>query len=268
MLPQVSGDARLETILTGLSGPPVASQGSNWTFLDVERTSLENHPFLAGTLARYEAETEGEIADEERHVTVRQDIRNAIIASAAFFIHLGRQENLMAFHITDRITEKQFRDRFMELFRKAHRDFFIEPWLEPVTEEMEIWEALRSFERIFRFRIKLHRPNPRMDDKWKIVAEDLVEKNASEYREEYVADKKSSGLNLSDDEKTKAKIQMAEDGYGEAEITGLKNGKDAVASTTSVPVRAEVPATETSREGVIRVLGDKFQSLWDRFGAD
>lgn len=260
------GKERQEEILAGLNGTAIKHKGLLWSFFDLSELEVDGQRFLQGKLVKYSPEGQEKVADEEQREIHLQDIRNVVEAESPFFIHLGEEETIVAFHpVVSAISQKTFRARFIELYRRAHNNFFVDPDLELINERLAIWEALRRFEKILRFKVKLHRPNPSTREEWKKVAEDLEEKNAKEYREEYVADKDSSGLDIADDDEIRGKVLMAEDGYGEASVTGLLNGKRSFASTSKSPVSAQVAKLEATEQGKLEVLIETFRKIWSRF---
>ena len=263
VLPHASPRDRERFLADGLSGPSVEARGALWGFVDIEKLVVEGDTYLAGALVRYLPEGEEKTVDEQAHATTAALLANEVDAESLFFLSVDTM--IVAFHpVPSKIPQRTFRERFAKLFRAAHGDFFVDVELALIQEELAIWRALQEFDKILSFKVRLHPANPRTTDLWEDIQRDLEEKRAEEYLEEYRTSKQSAGLNIRDDREIRGKIAMAEDGYGEASVTGLTEGKTKVASTQRYPQTAEVSKFETKPGRILGVLVEKFSEIMHR----
>jgi hypothetical protein len=176
------------------------------------------------------------------------------------------QSGIIAYHPSGSvISGKAFVARFAEIIENAYDRFFISAEILPINEPEAFKEALRRFSRIDRLSIYLHPSNPSSREIWRPIDDKLREMNAKEYREEYDGQRSDSGLKPDADESVGRKIAMAEDGYGHAEATGIREGKKRTASTRALPLSSDAPSDAAPGASVLRALSDSFLSVLRRF---
>lgn len=257
-----AGEERPRLLSAGMqSHTALSRRGQRWQFLQVR---LIGDPsagsFYTGYLGKYKPSAEEEVAIPEAQDIDDQTIENRITAKARFFLHT--ESHLIAFHpVGSLITRGAFCARFRDVFRLAFANFFIEAEIQLLEEEREMLEALSSFTNIASVHIYLHPSNPRNRDIWRRTDERLRTLGVSEYREHY----QGASLNVADDEDITAKIAMAADGYGSAEVRGSSDGEERTVSTGDNPISASVPSTLERPEEILGGLLAKFSRLVDRF---
>jgi hypothetical protein len=260
-----SYEDKSQFLLRGLqSARWVEHRNMIWDFLEIGKIQTENGLFLHGYLVKYRPSTEAEIAQPITGKIGSTDINDLIVAKSRFFLHT--QSGLIAFHpIRGRIEIHQFCKLFCELFEVAFDNFFVDAEIQIIQEQYKIFEVLEQFGSIDRAEIYLHPANPNLNPVWQGVQARLETLGASKYGETYEAGGKSTTLRIVDDEEVRSKIAMAEDGYGEASVTGKLNGEVKKVSTKDNPVSALAPADDTTPEAILDALLVTFKKILGRF---
>lgn len=252
-------------LLSGLRSDKIIERRKMmWDFLDVGELGSENGAFLHGYLVKYRPLTEEEVARPDLGTIGDTTISNLVVAKSRFFLHI--ESGLIAFHpASGQIEIPQFCKMFPELFTNAFDNFFINAEIQIVQEQYKIFEVLPRFSEITRVYIALHPSNPNLADMWKEVDEDLKRIGADKYTETWEAGGKSATLKVVDDKPIRSKIAMAEDGYGEAELTGKLDGEQKKVSTRDNPVQAPAPSDDERPDVILDGLSAAFKKIFGRF---
>lgn len=233
-----------------------------WGLFDVEEFSDQSGDYFTGYLAKYKHLTEEEIANEEIHRITREEAAKRIAAKSRFFLHV--ESGLIAYHPVGRkIMRHQFCNNFCELFQKGHDNFFVKAEIQSIDEKYRILDVIRKLERITKVSFYLHPSNP-SPGIWKDVDDRLKDLNASSYHEQYLGTE-SGPLNILDDDDFNNKLNMAVDGYGEADITGTLDGQEKVISTHDNPVCARSAHEDKDPSNVFQDLRKTINDIFKRF---
>lgn len=256
-----AAEDKVQLLSTGMESQTVLRRrGQHWQFLQVASIRNAAGSFYTGYLGKYKPSAEEEVAIPEAQDIDDQTIANRITAKARFFLHT--ESHLIAFHpVGGLITRGAFCARFRDLFMLAFGSFFVDAEIQLLEEEREMLEVLSSFSSIASIHIYLHPSNPRNRDIWRRTDERLRALGASEYREHY----EGASLKITTDEDITAKIAMAADGYGRAEVRGNSDGEERIVSTGDNPITASVQSNAERPEEILNVLLVKFSQIVDRF---
>ncbi|MCG9890122.1 MAG: hypothetical protein MH252_03460 [Thermosynechococcaceae cyanobacterium MS004] len=72
--------------------------------------------------------------------------------------------------------------------------------------------------------VKLRPSNPHSQPRWDATDQRIRNIGVTDYFESYSTSLSDHSLHVLGDEELESKIQMAEDGYGEAKVSGIKDG--------------------------------------------
>lgn len=252
-----------EFIFKGLKTKKTTLKRSySWGFFEIAEIKIDKDNFITGYLVKYKPITETEIVKEETHSLAEKNASNLVIAKSRFFLHI--ESNLIAYRATVKvISAKQFRESFVELFNSAYDDFFVDTEIQTIEEQFEILESIKEFSSISHVSIYLHPSNPRNTDRWKRVDERLKTLNVRSYKEEY--DFNPNSKHIGNDEEALSKIAMADDGYGKADITGVRDGETKTISTTDNPITTIAPSDTETPEEILESLITTFKKILARF---
>jgi len=263
----VSGESdKLELLTRALSSKAVLEvRGQRWGFYEFRSLEDLMGPFLTGYLVKYRPEDEDEVVVPENHTLAESAVRNRVTAKCRFFLHAPT--GLLAYHpIAGQISKDTFTTRFVEVFEYAMENFFVGAEIEPIGREYELLEQLARFTAVHAVAIALRPSNPRSRDIWKRQDERIRELNASRYREILEIDPQKGSLNVADDGDIRAKIAMAQDGYGRADVTGQLDGKEQTISTSDNPVTIILSSYDDEHpEHFLPAIRETVISLMERF---
>jgi len=265
IIPRLS-DEKESYLLAGMQSPPtIVHRRTKWSFFEVQADTIQDNRFIHGFLVKYRSSESDEVVSEEAHELVHETVVNRVAAKARFFIHLPSL--IIAFQEGRIITEEVFVERFVALLREGHGGFFIVPEIQLIQEEFAVFEAIREFDVISKVSIYLHPSNPDSTPDWDDFDDHLTAVGAASYREEYIAAPNTQGLRIADDPDIKAKITMAQDGYGKASVTGIVDGRPRTVTTLDSPVTARAPRDpDVEPSVVVEALRAAFNAVLRRFG--
>ncbi|MGO8717589.1 MAG: DUF4747 family protein [Acidobacteriaceae bacterium] len=245
--------------------PALLHRFHKWGFSDVMLLHDEEFgDIYEGYLVKYKDQEAVEVVDTEARMIEDENVRNLVAAHSRFFLHLA--SGIIAYHpVGNQISGSAFVARFAAAVEHAFDDFFISAEILPINEPELMQEAIRRFSRIDRLSIYLHPSNPSNRQIWRRIDERLRAMNAMDYREEYHSKGSDGGLNPDVDKSIGRKIAMAEDGYGHAEVKGIREGKKRTISTRTQPLSADAPSDAAPSATVLRALSDTFSSVLRRF---
>jgi hypothetical protein len=107
---------------------------------------------------------------------------------------------------------------------KTRIDIPVAPTLEPIPLRGTIVTRLTSFDRIYKFRVRLKLPNPELNRWARHIYDEMIEQHLSEYLQEFVS---PNGIRKDEDSKAYSSAALAELGYkeGGVQIDGEQDGR-------------------------------------------
>lgn len=249
-----------DLILTGLRTDKFHDKNEfRYGFFDIEELNVE---FVYGRLVKYKRLLEGEVVDEERHLTAVGGLPYGMVGKSDFFLHY--KSGVLAYRpLVSKISAKQFRFVFARLIEAGHDNFFVSAQVETIDEGLRIEEAIRKFEVIRKVVFDIHPTNPSNRDVYKRVDERLKQLRVEKLKQ--VVEASEGGLNkntLLDDDIYRSLI-MAADGYGSGSIHGVAEGRTMVITTEDSPVRKEIVESPSPIE-MLESLLSTFRQIWER----
>jgi len=249
-----------------LSSKAVLQVGrQRWGFYEFKGLEDLAGTFFTGYLVKYRPEDEEEVVVPEDHSLTENAIRNRVTAKSRFFLHVAT--SVIAYHsIAGQIPRNTFGTRFVQVFRNAMNEFFVEAEIEPIGNDDELLNLLKRFSEVHNVSISLHPSNPSSRDIWKDVDERIRKINATKYIEKYEIDPRKGSLNVASDADITSKISMAQDGYGQAQITGKLDGKEQTVTTQDNPIGVILTDYDDEHpEQILPELTETILSLITRF---
>lgn len=227
---------------------------------NIEPVEVENQLFLQGTLTKFSPIEDAEKVNTEDGTIFMDTDTNNVVAKSNFVLHV--KSGLIAFRpMGSDITTHAFRKHFPEIIMESNSGMLIDTDLQIISEENDVFESLKDFQEIHKIKVTLHPSNPSNRHIWKAVDDDLHEQEVEEYNTEY---KSKKGLKVTQGGKIYSEIAMAADGYGKAEVSGIKDNEKKVASTYETPVKFDVVEEEGTDIKINKTILDKFKDIWER----
>lgn len=252
-----------KTLYDGLTKSEIYTQKiNNYGFYEVVRLEFEDELYFTGFLAKYRPKTEIETAQPIERTLGDSNIDNLVIAKSRFFLHL--ESGIIAYHpAAADIPDFLFREVFVRIIQDFYKDFFIRLDFTAITDEHGLFGAIESFESVDKITVRLHPSNPSNREIWQNLDKRLKDLKAKSVTESY--DLNAPPNVVSNDPELKAKLTMAEDGYGSARIRGTKAGKPKIVSTKNFPSSGMAPSDEHSPKTVLGTLSEFFKEIKKRF---
>lgn len=235
-----SYDEKKKLIVDSLrSSTSVVHHQHKYMFLDVGVAVDQGVEYLFGNLVKYRDEDE-EVVDEVNATTEEIVVPKLIIAKARFYIQ--DKTWVIAYRRSGSdINERAFREAFAKLLDEYYQAFFFKSEIRVISDDRDVVEAIDTFVRVDRIRIKLHPSNPNSSRLWESVDERMQEMNIAEMTQEVEA--QPGGLKKLELEDLKAKMVMAADGYGHGLVEGLdRNTVPRTVTTDDDPIQVRAPS--------------------------
>lgn len=230
---------------------PVMWHGNAWSFFDAQRHETRGVEYICARLSKFNPEGEVIIADIQTRQEIVQKEPNLRIASS-YFIYIPEVSGIAFTRVHSHIKEIQFIQRFCDIIKMTHDNFFVECEIRLITDLKTFAEKLMSFDSIYRISANLNPPNPLFGPLWKNLKSYIETRRSDKMliREEttgreplntdlpmhvkYVANqtlespyKPKTQLPFGDEA-----ILMAADGYGTGLVKGLKGTNKIVIKTS------------------------------------
>jgi hypothetical protein len=229
----------------------------------VGKTESDFGTFIHGYLVKYKDEKKQEVVLAERHELGTVTNPLPVTAKSRFFLEVS--SGLIAFHtIAQKIDYNQFCGRFAELLELGHDNIFINAEIQAIQERYELLKEIGKFSRLDKIAIKLHPSNPNHSDKWVDMDNRMKDLGVDAYTESYESKKNGFKKEIESDNEITSKILMAEDGYGNASVTGIKDEKTTVITTKDNPITEEIVESEDNKD-MIEQLKKKIKEIKKRF---
>lgn len=256
---------KYDFILVGLRQNNVFLRSNHlWGFFDIEPLEVDEGLFVHGYLVKYKPEKLEEVVDSETHKLTYEGIKDSVVAKARFFLHVS--SGIIIYHpVSLHIDVETFNEIFSELFKKSYDNFFVDVAIQSIQDRYKIFEEIERFDYIEKVDITLHPSNPRSSKIWDGIDKDFKELGIGKYQEHYKAKSDGEGLKIKDSVEVRAKITMADDGYGKADVTGVINKQKVTVSTKDNPVTEMAPGDSVEKETVYTYIKDKLNNIFSRF---
>lgn len=243
---------------------------NNWGILDLNKHEFNSESFFTGKLSKYTPDAEEKQADTLNKQIKTVGIKDKIIASAAFVLHV--RSGLIAYHvISNKISRNQFCKKFSEIIMKANDYLLVDAEIQSLNNQRSFLSEIRTFDTVNKISIYLHPSNPKFAKYWEKTDKKIKDIGAEKYTASY-SNNSPNGLKINDElndtnsntvNPVTSEIYMAEDGYGIARATGSKNGKKKTISTRNTPITITLPENFEG-EILIRNLSGQFNIILDR----
>lgn len=255
-------------ILEGLrSDAEISFRNFQYGFFNVREIFIENERFFHGYIAKYKSETEGEVVDLKSRAIKDEIFPYMTVAKVRFFVH--PKTGILIYHTKGNdLNKSSFINRFKDLLEKAYDNFFVKIDINAINESVKFFESLKKFKKIKFLKIELTPSNPENRDIWEKLDERLRRLKVTKYTETYQAEKKEESLQL-DDAEINSKLEMANDGYGDAEVKGIdENGNRKTLNIKENQVSAKAVSQERGPQESLAGLFPMFKKIIERFDSN
>jgi hypothetical protein len=233
-----------------------------WGFFDVEPIP-DSSGYFTGYLAKLRPSQDEEIGDLNTHELSSTSVENRIIAKSRFFLQV--ETGIVAYQfVSQHIPAEIFREQFCRLFEDALQNFFVSAEIQVIEDRLRFLEALAAFERVLDISFSLHPTNPHYDEVYRRLDERLKKLKVKTYKETYNTNFHSDGLAVLEDQEIRSKVTMAEDGYGEATASGVRDGSVQRISSKENPITANAVVHERSPSDILNDLMSSFVRIIGR----
>ena len=255
---------KLTFIWDGLNSGKKIGDRIMWGFFNVSKIhSNKDETFIHGQLVKYKRESDQEVAVPEKHKLDSVTIPNTVIAKSKFFMQIN--SGVIAFHpVAQKIEYNHFCEKFVELFEQAYDNILVNAEIQGIQERFKLIELIKEFTALKKITVKLHPSNPDSSPIWRFLDEKYKKLNIKSYSECYESDEKGLEKSIADDDNVKAKIVMAEDGYGMATISGTLNDENVKISSSDNPKTADIVDSEDPQV-IIEQLKPTIDEIKQRF---
>lgn len=241
-------DGLIQAILEPI--PIVTRRKMSWTFIDTKEFKDQDDHFVYGRLSKYSPEAEVSIVVPERQEVVRQQEPNLSIAASPF-VYIPAHSGIAFMHVPNHIEHRIFIERFCELIRSAHKNFFVDCGIDMIADLRTFATKLGRLDGIYKISASVSPPNPLYGPLWKDFEKYLKSRNM----DQMVIEEESKGntpintklpeyvremADLEEDQSFQsqkipfgdAAILMAADGYGAGSVEGNQDDIRVVIKTS------------------------------------
>lgn len=254
---------KYEFVLRGVNTfRAVHKRNHTWGFFEVDTIDYAEESFITGYLVKYDPSgEEEEVVNPDTQQLEETKLPNSVASKSRFFLHV--QSGLIAYYLRSGISQKQFKERFEELFKRSYDDFFVDVTIQDIEDQYDFFDRIERLQKVLKVEISLHPSNPSNHNRWKSIDERIKGIGANNYKESYEAKGDSKGLNIKRDEDFNSKAHMAQDGYGKTKVVGLVNDDRITISTGEKPLTATAPA-EGAKKIILSSLLPTFKNIFSR----
>jgi hypothetical protein len=207
-------------------------KGYYWAFGDVGKINIDGRELIFGRLGK-NAKSRLEMTYDENQHSYKKEILNVQKTTYCnFFINVD--SNVIAYEDTAYISKKQFQTHFANIWL-AISGTKIE--FEFLLKEVEIFNEIRSWDRLTKARFKLVPTNPSSREDYEPLDEFIRQAQAERAKLEF--ENESKGLGISEKTPIHQGLSMASAGYGEFEVRGLTGRVGQRASSKGMEIRRD-----------------------------
>lgn len=220
-----------------------------WAFGDIDSQSINGDEIIFGRLGRTVTQKFGTIYDQSKHSYRKELIKSSEAAYSNFFI-------MPSFNIL--VLEEKYnlsRNKFIKIFKTFwQKQDGAEIGFEFIKDEIEIFEIIKTWDRITDASFDLIPSNPSSRDNWKPV-DDIIIK-ASAKRAKLKFENKEDSLSK-ENSVVQQSMSMAADGYGEFKLKGFKGNVGQVFNSISKIIKKEIHSVDDLKA----ILGQIYEEV-------
>ncbi|MDD5129822.1 MAG: hypothetical protein PHS66_02055 [Candidatus Omnitrophica bacterium] len=207
-----------------------------WAFGDVGIQSINNDEIIYGRLGRTIKQKFGTVYDQNKHSYKKDLIKSSEAAYSNFFIM--PKFNIIALEDKYNLTKKLFISKFKEFWDKND---YTDIKFEFLKDEIEIFDLVKSWDRLSRATFDLVPSNPSSRDDWKEVDEIIRKAEAKRAKLEFENREKGLAKQGSVIQKS---MSMAADGYGEFKLKGWIGNVGQTFNSLSTIIKKEIHSVD------------------------
>jgi hypothetical protein len=256
----------------------IESRKFAWTIVDVELNSEVEYrnkvyPYVSGFLAKYDPDAVVKVINEKMRQVELLNEPNLERASS-LFVYFPSEEMFVHHHVWNEVRPRDFRLHMAELIAGFHRKFFVDCELHAVSDYSQFVHKLAQLEEVTELRARVRPPNPLFSPFWGDLKDYLEKRRLRQLNIREVA-KTGSAVPTqapeiarqieADDvvEETPALIGdaavlMAADGYGVAEVTGVRKTRVVIVGTSDnalqMKLEADSSPADVASAGIREIL--------------
>lgn len=196
-----------------------------WAFGDVGSLKIDDYEILFGRLGRIITQKFETIYDQSEHSYRKELIKSGEASYSNFFI--VPRFNILAFEEKYNLGRNKFIKEFKTFWLKYNP---AEICFEFLKDEVEIFELVRTWDRLTKASFELVPSNPSLREDWKSVDEVIRKAAAKRAKLEF---QNKEGTLVKEGSIIQQSMSMAADGYGEFKLRGFKDNVGQSFSSTS-----------------------------------
>lgn len=251
-----------------LNAESVESNRFAWTIvntqpLDTTSYNKKRHRYIGGELAKYDPDAVVPVVNEQTRKVVLQDEPNMARASS-MFVYFPDHEIFLHHHVWNEIRDRDFQARMAQLIEAFFGGFFAECELHTVSDYTRFVGKLAALDTVTELSASVRPPNPLFSPFWSELKDYLSKRRLRRMK---VTETAVAGNSVATDAPEIARrltesgelptttamigdaaLLMAADGYGRAEVTGQRDGREVTVSTRSNALQIKVSLDATYAE--------------------
>jgi hypothetical protein len=207
-----------------------------WAFGNIDSQSINGDEIIFGRLGRTITQKFGTIYDQSKHSYRKELIKSSEAAYSNFFIIPSL--NILVLEEKYNLSRNKFIKIFKEFWKKQDA---AEIGFEFIKDEIEIFEIIKTWDRITEASFDLVPSNPSSRDNWKPV--DEIIREASAKRAKLKFENKEDSLSK-ENSIVQQSMSMSADGYGEFRLKGFKDNVGQVFNSISKIIKKEIHSVD------------------------
>lgn len=227
---------RMKEFLLKSEEKSIEEERFKWAFGDVGSQTINSDEIIYGRLGRTIKQKFGTIYDQQKHSYRKDLMKSSEAAYSNFFIM--PKSNILALEDKYNLTKNMFIKKFNEFWIKND---YTDIKFEFLKDEIEIFELVKTWDRLSRAAFDLIPSNPDSREDWKDVDEVIRKAKAKRAKLEF--ENKEDGLARQDSIIQKS-MSMAADGYGEFKLKGWIGNVGQTFNSISTIIRKELHSVD------------------------
>lgn len=244
---------------------PITSREYSWTVVDVAEADVtyygKKHPYLAGKLVKYDPNAVVDTVDEMAKKTKVQSEPN-LQSARSLFVYFPDEAVFAHQHVWNQIRASDFRAHIANIITTYFSGFFADCDLKSLGDANRFVAKLADLKDISEIKANISPPNPLYSPLWDELKRYLGSRKLKRMAIKEVGSAKTSIptqlpqiVKSFEDAISKAPnspaplgdaaVLMAVDGYGNAQITGKRDGSTVVVKTTDNAIQIQLDSDIT-----------------------